>query len=62
DDLKDAGHDVMCENAAAAALDQLAEAPFDVVISDLRMPGMDGLELLQAIREHHPDTAVIISR
>ena len=32
----------------------------DVIVSDIRMPGMDGLELLQRIREEHPDLPVII--
>ena len=39
---------------AAEALASLATEPFDVVVSDLRMPGMDGLELLEQIRAQHP--------
>jgi HD-like signal output (HDOD) protein/CheY-like chemotaxis protein len=43
-----------------AALEAMARAPFDVVVSDLRMPGMDGAALLDAIRATHPGTARIV--
>jgi len=36
------------------ALDRLALAPFDVVVADMRMPMMDGAELLAAVAQHHP--------
>ena len=42
------------------ALDQVQERVFDVVITDLRMPRMDGLQLLEAIQERGMDTAVIL--
>ncbi len=43
-----------------AALDELAKAPFDVVVSDMRMPGMDGVALLQRVKEQYPATARIV--
>ena len=51
-----------CRDAAdgAAALEVLAEWPAPLVLSDLRMPGVGGVELLQAIRERHPTTAVVM--
>lgn len=51
-----------CRDAAdgAAALDVLAEWPTPLVLSDLRMPGVGGVELLQAIRERHPGIAVVM--
>ncbi len=51
-----------CRDAAdgAAALDVLDEWPAPLVLSDLRMPGMGGVELLQALRERHPGTAVVM--
>ncbi len=42
------------------ALASLAEAPADVVLADLKMPGMDGMELLKLLRERSPETDVLI--
>jgi HD-like signal output (HDOD) protein len=43
-----------------AALDELARAPYDVVVSDLRMAGMDGVALLTRVAELHPRTIRIV--
>src|SRR4051812_22754418 len=45
---------------AATALTQLRERPVDVVITDLRMPGASGLELLAEITAHWPEIPVIL--
>lgn len=42
------------------ALNRLAEQPFVAVISDVEMPGMNGFELLQAIRAYYPTLPVIL--
>jgi HD-like signal output (HDOD) protein len=42
------------------ALRQLAERPADVVVSDMRMPGMDGAELLERVELAHPETIRIV--
>lgn len=43
-----------------AALELLAQSPYDVVVSDMRMPGMDGAELLTQISERHPGVARVV--
>ena len=44
----------------AAALARLEQQPYDAVISDMRMPGMDGADLLEKVKERSPDTIRII--
>lgn len=48
-----------CESGAAA-LKHLGGSPVDVIVSDMRMPGMDGAEFLTRVRELYPDTVRII--
>jgi len=43
-----------------AALAMFEAAPFDVVVSDMRMPGMDGAELLSRVKERYPETVRLI--
>lgn len=46
-----------------AALAMLAASPFDVIVSDLRMPGMDGASLLARVREQYPEVVrILLSR
>ena len=42
------------------ALDLLAQNEKDLVLCDIKMPGMDGIEVLERIREKHPETAVVM--
>jgi YesN/AraC family two-component response regulator len=42
------------------ALSEARKQPFDVVVSDQGMPGMDGTTLLSTINEEHPETALIM--
>ena len=42
------------------ALKRMAAAPFDVIISDMRMPGMNGAELLNEVMKRHPKTVRLI--
>lgn len=58
--LRRDGFTVRTAEDAASALDTRAFEGADVVITDLRMPGLDGLQLLQRIRGHEPDLPVIV--
>ena len=44
----------------AEALVRMAAAPFDVIVTDMRMPGLDGAELLQIVHDRYPNTIRII--
>jgi len=44
----------------ACALEMAKKEPFDVVLTDLRMPGLDGLQVVKEIRHILPDTAALI--
>ncbi|MFQ5503885.1 MAG: HD domain-containing phosphohydrolase [Planctomycetota bacterium] len=53
--------DVQIAPSGKAGLRELEkDAPFEVVVSDLRMPGMDGIEFLTAVREGAPDTTRVL--
>src|SRR5512144_1654947 len=56
--LKRDGHDVVQAASGLEAIEQLADV--DVVITDLRMPGADGMEVLRSAAKHHPHTPVIM--
>jgi len=43
-----------------AALDEVRKQPFDVVVSDQGMPGIDGMTLLSTINAEHPETALVL--
>jgi len=51
DDLATQGHDVVVAADGEEALEKLAAGPFDVVVTDLKMPRLDGIELLKRIKQ-----------
>jgi putative two-component system response regulator len=58
--LQSEGYECCAANNAEAALEQLAQNEFSLIISDIMMPGKSGIELLAIVREQYPDTAVIM--
>ncbi len=58
--LEQAGYEVRTAANGAEALEILQQSPQDLVITDLKMPGLSGLELLRQIRIDHPGVSVII--
>jgi response regulator RpfG family c-di-GMP phosphodiesterase len=54
------GHRVIVAESGAAALDLLAVEAVDLIISDMRMPSMNGAELLQRVRAHWPSVTRIL--
>src|SRR2546426_5815279 len=58
--LERAGYEVEHAPHGQAALTRLAEAPFDVVLTDLKMPVMDGMELLRAMHQRAVGAAAVV--
>src|SRR5216117_2740027 len=58
--LTDAGHEVEEASNGNAAIERLHDGHFDVVLSDLKMGGSDGLDVLRTTRALHATTAVIL--
>ena len=54
------GHQVAKASSGFEALEQLAKNPFDVLFVDIRMPEMNGLELLEKVKTEYPESVVII--
>ncbi|MCD6525722.1 MAG: response regulator [Desulfuromonas sp.] len=58
--LDQAGYDVECVADGYKALDYLQSSHVNIVLSDIKMPGMDGLSLLQEIHSTYPQTHVVM--
>src|SRR5215211_5767705 len=58
--LTEAGHEVEEASNGNAAIERLHDSSFDVVLSDLKMGGSDGMDVLRTTRAMHPTTAVIL--
>ena len=58
--LQREGYDVETAADGASAQTLLREADFDLIISDIKMPGVSGIELLRFVREHAPETMMIM--
>ena len=58
--LKKIGLDVAAVRSGADALAAYKKSAFDVVVTDLKMEAMDGIELLKQLRAHDPDVVVMV--
>ena len=60
DTVSAAGHKVRSSNDGAEAVELIRQQSFDLVITDLMMPGADGMEVLRVARQNQPEALVII--
>jgi len=60
DILSCAGHQVDCCASAVEALHRLQQTTFDVIITDLQMPGMNGLEFIKALEQRGEEAQIVM--
>jgi DNA-binding NtrC family response regulator len=58
--LSEVGYRVEVVDNGVSALEMIKDHPFEIVFTDIKMPDIDGLALLSAIKEYRPETEVII--
>jgi CheY-like chemotaxis protein len=58
--LSRAGHTVTLVDSGEQGLQLLAQQPFDLIITDKNLPGLDGLEVLRLARQAHPKLQAIV--
>ncbi len=59
--LEDEGYTVISANDGESGMDLCASDSPDVIVTDIRMPGIDGMEVLRRIKEMYPDREVIVA-
>jgi DNA-binding response OmpR family regulator len=57
--LTEDGHDPIAVHSGEAALDQMSSGPFDLIVLDVGLPGIDGFELLRRLRTQHLASRVL---
>jgi EAL domain-containing protein (putative c-di-GMP-specific phosphodiesterase class I) len=58
--LSERGYNVICECDGDSALSTFRSREFDVIVTDIAMPNMDGIQLLRQLREHDADVPVVL--
>jgi DNA-binding response OmpR family regulator len=58
--LTEAGHDPKRVHDGEAALDEVKATPFDLIVLDIRLPGIDGFEVLRRLRAQHLASRVLL--
>ena len=58
--LTEAGHDLIIVHSGERALDEATETPFDLVVLDIILPGMDGFDVLRHFRSQHMASRVLM--
>ena len=58
--LEKKGYEVESFTSSKEALERIEERSFDIVVTDLKMEGMDGMQFLTLVKEKYPDTEVIV--
>ena len=58
--LQEEGYEVECTLSGKEAFEKMRANPFDVVITDLKMPGVDGMDVLKTLHKDYPDAVIIM--
>jgi CheY-like chemotaxis protein len=58
--LEELGHKIVTASNGADALELFSESKFELVVTDYKMPRMDGLELIKRLRKHTPDVPIVL--
>jgi DNA-binding NtrC family response regulator len=58
--MRNRGMEVATSKSGGEALELVDSEPYDVVVLDLQMPGMDGIEVLERIKKRQPDIQVVL--
>ena len=58
--LEELGHKIHVTSSGADALEQFAQHKFDLVVTDYKMPRMDGLELIARLRKQQPEILIVL--
>ncbi|MGA3025252.1 MAG: response regulator [Bryobacteraceae bacterium] len=58
--LWELGHRVTVVSSAQEAIRRFISEPFDLVVTDYKMPDMDGIEIIRRARSHNPDIPIVL--